>query len=165
MDIKEIIKNIHGQWVQAKRHLESRCRATGQTEMADKLAACEMFKGAENLEGIVELFTSAQGIEFCLAAHFPTLSTLRLFKPHNVERFGIYIDAGEIELKNPRRAVLIGRTQAKLIYTEQKPLHKVVALKGASVTIKAEGWSVVALTAERGCQKIIQTSGNAIVLC
>lgn len=164
MEIKDIIRQIHGQWKQAKAHLAERCAANGNTEMASKLEACDMFKGNEELAAIVRLFTSPQGIEFCLAAKFPTLPTLRLFKRFGVDKFGVYIDAGNITLDNPRRAVLIGRTTARVNYTENNPLHNITLLRGASAVINAGGWAVVGVTAERGCKVIKNITGNAVVL-
>lgn len=165
MDLKEIISNIHSQWKQAKSHLSDRCRAGGQIEMSAKLAECDMFKGTENLEQLADLFLSPQGVEFCMAAKFPSLATFRLLKPFGVERFGVYIDAGDITLRNPHKVVLIGRTSAKLIYTENKPLHNVMLLKGASAAVSASGWSVVAVAYEQGCRLVKFETGNAMILC
>lgn len=163
--IKDIIRQIHKQWLQAKAHLSERCALGGNPDMAHKLAACDMFKGNESLDEIVRMFMSPQGIEFCLAAKFPTLPTLRLFKRFGVERFGVYIDAGNITLDNPRRAVLIGRTAANITYTENTPLHNLTLLRGASAVINASGWAVVGVASERGCKLIKNVTGNAVVLC
>lgn len=163
--VKDIIKQIHAQWKQAKAHLAERCALGGNKDMADKLAACEMFTGGESLSDLAELFTSAQGIEFCLAAKFPTLATLRLFKRFGVERYGVYIDAGDITLDNPRRAILIGRTTARVNYTDKSALHNLTLLRGASAVVNASGWAVVGLTSERGCKLIKNVTGNAVILC
>lgn len=165
MEISEIIKSVHAQWIQAKSHLEERCRAGGRVSMASKLASCNMFRGVESLDQLAALFMSPQGIEFCIASRFPTLAVFRQFKPYNVDRFGIYIDAGDITLKNPHRAVLIGRTAAKIVYTENKPLHKLTLLRGASAAVTASGWAVVGVTQEYGCKLIKNTTENGIILC
>ena len=165
MDIKDIIRKIHGQWQQAKSGLAERCSADGRKEMADKLAACNMFVGNESLADIVRLFTSPQGLEFCISAKFPSLSTFRLFKQFGIERFGIYIDAGDITLENPDRAVLIGHTTAHITYSENTPLHRLALLRGASAVVNASGWAVVGVTSERGCKLIKNITGNAVVLC
>jgi len=68
---------------------------------AKLLGACPLFKGTEQtVEDIVRLFESPQGIEFCMKNHFPNMATFRLFKPHGVEKYGIYIDAGTLTLKD-----------------------------------------------------------------
>lgn len=163
--METIISQIHAQWKQAKTHLAERCALSGNMDMAEKLASCDMFRGDESLAEIVQLFTSPQGIEFCLAAHFPTLSTLRLFKRFDVERWGVYIDAGEIDLDNPRRVVLIGHTTARINYTENKTLHNLTLLRGASAVVNASGWAVIGITTERGCGLTKNVTGNAIILC
>lgn len=161
--MEQTIANIHRQWLIAKEQLRQRCEHTNNTEMAHKLAICEMFKGTENLAELAELFTSPQGLEFCLSASFPNLNTFRLFKRHNPQRFGVYIDAGEITLHNPRRAILIGRTTAT-IKCDTCERHEVVTMHGASATVLASGWTVVSATAGRGTNITRRASDNAIIL-
>lgn len=161
--MKEIISNIHRQWLIAKEQMRQRCERAHNTNMADKLAKCVMFKGTESIEEIARLFTSAQGLEFCLAAGFPNLATLRLFKRCDTKRFGVYIDAGEIKLTNPHKAILIGRTTAT-IKCDTCERHEVVTMHGASATVLASGWAVVATTAGRGTNITSKASDNAIIL-
>lgn len=143
MDLQSIVKNIHGQ--------------------ARQLNACDLFKGDEDLQGLVRLFTSPQGLEFCMRNHFPNTATFRLFKPYAVEKYGIYIDAGNITLENPRRAVLIGRTSAT-VNCDTNERHEVVVLSGAKALVNASRWAVVFTRAGAGCSCIKNTSGNAIIL-
>jgi len=133
-------------------------------EQARLLGACPLFTGKERtLEDIVRLFTSPQGIEFCTDNHFPNMATFRLFKPHNVERFGIYIDAGTLTLRNPERAVLIGRTSAT-IFCDTLASHDIILLHGAKAVVNASGWSVCKTSVEAGCHIIRNTSENAVIL-
>lgn len=132
-------------------------------EQAKQLGCCDLFKGTEDLDGIVRLFTSPQGIEFCMNNHFPNTATLRLFKPYGVERFGIYIDAGDVVLTNPRRAVLIGRTAAT-VNCDTNERHEVVVLHGAKALVSASKWAVVFTKVEAGCSCIKTTTENALVL-
>lgn len=133
-------------------------------EQARLLGACPLFTGKERtLEDIVRLFTSPQGIEFCADNHFPNMATFRLFKPHNVERFGIYIDAGTLTLRNPERAVLIGRTSAT-IFCDTLASHDIILLHGAKAVVNASGWAVCKTTVETGCHIIRNTSENAVIL-
>lgn len=128
------------------------------------LGACHLFTGKERtLEDIVRLFTTPQGIEFCAGKHFPNMATFRLFKPHNVERFGIYIDAGTITLNNPERAIVIGRTSA-IINCDTLASHEVILLHGAKAVVNASGWAVCVTTVETGCHIIRNVSENAVVL-
>lgn len=161
--MEKTIANIHRQWLIAKEQLRQRCEQAHNTDMAHKLAICEMFKGTESISELAELFTSPQGLEFCITAGFPNLATFRLFKRSNPQRFGVYIDAGEITLHNPRRAILIGRTIAT-IKCDTCERHEVVTMLGASATVLASGWAVVATTAGKGTNITKRATDNAIIL-
>ena len=131
---------------------------------AKLLGACPLFTGKEKtLEDIINLFTSAQGMEFCIKNHYPNMATFRLFKPMQVERYGIYIDAGTITLKNPKRAVLIGRTSAT-IYCDELANHEIYLLHGSKAIVNCSKWSIAKTTVEQGCNIIKNTSDNAIIL-
>ena len=131
---------------------------------AKLLGACPLFKGTEQtVEEIVRLFLTPQGIEFCMKNHFPNLATFRLFRAHDVEKYGIYIDAGAITLKNPSRAILIGRTTAT-IFCDTTERHEVILLHGAKAIVSAAKWAVARVQAEQGCSVIKTTSDNAIII-
>lgn len=128
------------------------------------LGACQRFRGTEKtLDDIVRLFCSPQGMEFCIKNHFPNIATFRLFKPFNPEKYGIYIDAGIITLKNPKKAVLIGRTSAT-INCDTLERHEIFLLHNAKAVINASRWTVVAVQGSTGSQHIRNTSGNAVIL-
>ena len=116
-----------------------------------------------DIAGIARLFTSPQGVEFCLAANFPNLATFRLFKRFNPEQYSFYIDAGNITLKNPKTAVLIGKTTAT-IKCDTCENHTVITMHGASATVLASGWAVVRTEAGVSTNIIRRTSDNAIIL-
>ena len=163
MESKEIIKRIHRQWLIAKEQRRQRCEASRKTEVARKLAVCDIFKGTEDIAGIARLFTSPQGVEFCLAANFPNLATFRLFKPYSPERHGFYIDAGNITLKNPETAVLIGKTTAT-IECDTCARHTIITMHGASATVLASGWAVVHTEAGISTNIVRRTTEHAIIL-
>lgn len=163
MEAKEIIERIHRQWLIAKEQRRQRCEATHMSNVAEKLAACDLFKGTEDLAGLARLFVSPQGVEFCLAANFPNLATFRLLKRFNTEKYGFYIDAGHISLKNPKTAVLIGKTTAT-IECDTCASHTVVTMHGASATVLASGWSVVRTETGVSTNIIRRTSDHAIIL-
>ena len=128
------------------------------------LNACGLFTGEERtLDDIVRLFSSVQGLEFCIKNHFPNMATFRKFKQYNVERFEIYIDAGAVTLRNPKKVILIGRTSAT-IECDTLERHEVYLLHGAKAVVNASKWAVVATTVEQGCSIIRNASENAIVL-
>ena len=125
---------------------------------------CNIFKGTERtIEDIAEVFLSTQGLEFCMKYHFPNMAPFRLFKDKGAEKYGIYIDAGVITLKNPARAILIGRTSATVNCDECKQ-HEIVLLHGARAVVNASKWAVASVTASVGCSVIKNTSENAIIL-
>lgn len=128
------------------------------------LGVCPLFTGLERtLDEIIDLFASPQGIEFCIKNHFPNIATFRLFKRYNVEKYGIYIDAGTITLKNPVRAILIGRTSAT-IYCDTLEMHDITLLHGAKAVVNASKWAVAHTTVESGCNIIRNTGDHAIIL-
>lgn len=142
--MKEIIRQIYAQ--------------------AKLLGACSLFKGTEEtLDDIVRVFRTPQGIEFCMKHHFPSMATFRLFKAQGVERYGIYIDAGAITLKDPSRAILIGRTTAT-VFCDKTERHEVILLHGAKAVVNATKWAVVFTQVGKGCSLIKNTAGNAIIL-
>ena len=143
-DMKEVIRQIYTQ--------------------AKLLGACPLFKGTEQtVEDIVRLFQTPQGIEFCMKNHFPNMATLRLFKAHGVEKYGIYIDAGAITLKDPSRAIFIGRTSATVFCTKTER-HDIILYHGAKAIVNATKWAVARVQVEQGCSVIRNTSGNAIII-
>ena len=163
MESKDIIKNIYAQWLVAKEQRRQKCETANMHEVARKLAACDMFKGTEDIAGLAALFKTPQGVEFCLAANFPNLATFRLLTRFDPRCFGFYIDAGNVRLKNPETAVLIGKTYAT-IECDTCTQHTVIAMHGATATVLASGWAVVRTEAGASASIIRRTSDNAIIL-
>lgn len=163
METKEKIEQLHRQWLVAKEQLRQRCMANRMYEVADRLAVCDLFKGTESVEELAKIFKSPQGIEFCLSANFPNISTFRLFKKDGVAKYGVFIDAGSITLKNPKTVVLIGKTNAT-IECDTCESHTVVTMHGASATVIAGGWAVVHTETGIGTNIVRRTSERAIIL-
>lgn len=161
---QEIINSIYTQWRAAKAEAQRQCEQRSLPNVAEAYRACRMFKGNETTEQIVALYKSTQGVEFCARYHFPSVNTVRLFKGENVERFGIYIDAGSLTLTEPKdKVLLIGRTTAT-VECAQLRRYEVVCLHGARAVINASRWAVVKVTAEQGCSVIKNIRDNAIIL-
>lgn len=140
--MKKLVAQIQNEWKAAKQAAQERCMSRGDREMARKLAECDMFKGTEDLEGLVELIFSPRGIEFLTKFGFPNLETFRKFKQYHPERFGVYIDSGKITLTEARRAFLIGDTVATVKYRESAG-NRLHLMHGASASVLACGYSVV----------------------
>lgn len=132
--------------------------------MAEKLSACQMFSGSESLEEMISLMFSPRGAEFLTTYGFPSLDVFRQYKPFNPERFGVYIDSGEITLTEPRRAFLVGNTTAVLNYRETAS-NRVVLMHGAKATVIGDGFSVVHIEADESSQVSIIKQGDSVVLC
>lgn len=163
MEYTELLRNLHTQWRAAKELRRIHCERCNRADVAQRLADCELFKGSESIEELAKVFTSPQGIEFCLATGFPNIATFRLFKGYRLERLGIYIDAGQITLHNPASAVLIGRTNAT-IYCDECRRHEVVVMQGATATVIASKWAVVRAQNGAGSNIVRRTSDNAVIL-
>ena len=130
---------------------------------AQAIGACSLFTGKETLEELVSLMFRPQGIEFMLQHKFPDLDTLREFKPYHPERFGVYIDCGEIDLTEARKVFLIGNTVARLKYREIAR-NQVYLMCGAKAQITASGYAVVRI--ENDFHSDINTTAteNAVIL-
>lgn len=140
--MKELVRHIQEEWKAAKQAAQEHCMRTGNQDMARKLEDCDMFKGNETLDELVELIFSPRGIEFLTKFGFPDLETFRKFKQYHPERFGVYIDSGKITLKEARRAFLIGDTVATVKYRESAG-NRLHLMHGASASVLACGYSVV----------------------
>ena len=163
MDYNELLRSIHAQWRAAKELRRARCEQCNRADVAQRLAVCELFKGTEDIKQLAEVFTSPQGLEFCLASGFPNIATFRLLKAFKPERFGVYIDAGQITLRNPQVAILIGRTNAT-IYCDMCQRHEVATMHGATATILASKWAVAHAQSGAGSNIVRRTTENAVIL-
>ena len=161
--MEDIIRQVYAQWRIAKEQARQECDSRSLENRAEKYRMWDMVKGKEDLKSLIRLFTSPQGMEFCIKHRFPNIATFRLFKPFNPEKYGVYIDAGTITLRNPEKAVLIGRTSAT-INCDTLERHEIFLLHGAKAFINASGWAVVSVKGSTGCQQIRNVSGNAVIL-
>jgi hypothetical protein len=136
------IQEAQQKWMVAKNAAQEKCEKSHDYEMARKLCACHMFTGDESLEEMITLMFSPQGLEFLTTNHFPDLKTFRTFKKYCPERYGVYIDCGEISLADERYVFLVGNTTAELSY-EETNRNYVALMWGAKAHIKASGFSIV----------------------
>lgn len=161
--MSELIRKIHTQWETTKKRVEQECENRALFNVAEKYRSCSMFKGNEDTEQIIKLFTSPQGVEFCQENNFPDIETLRQFKELGVERFGVFIDAGRIALDNVRRVVLVGNTEATII-CDNRWRYEVIMMHGAKVQVNASGWAVVFITNKTGCEVTAIAKDRAKIL-
>lgn len=132
-------------------------------QQALALGVCSRFTGKESTDELMKLFLTPQGIEFCLENNFPDLATWRTLSDV-ARKYGIYIDAGDIELTNEPMVVLIGKTNAKLYYNDQAKIgHEVIMTYNSRAHITASNSAVVFVTKQSG--KLKKTvKDNAILL-
>lgn len=164
MEMDSVIRQLYAQWRIAKEKARQECESRSLPNLAEKYRKCSMFKGTEDVQGIIRLFSTTQGIEFCMDYHFPNLATMRLFKPYiDPARHGIYLDAGAATIDNPSKVILIGRTTAT-INCSSLDRHDVILMHGAKAVINASDWAVVFVNAEQGCTVIRSTTDNAVII-
>ena len=138
------------------------CASIGNKELAQKLADCTMFKGTEDLEQLIRLMFTPQGIEFLTQYNFPDLATFRKFKKYHPERYGVYIDCGEISLSEARRVFLVGNSSATLNYRETAG-NRVYLMHGARASIVASGYAVIKIEHDAKSSVSYITNDKAIV--
>lgn len=161
--MKRLIKHIQDEWTAAKKAAQTLCENKGDYSMAFKLEECEMFKGNETLEELIDLMFTPKGIEFMTRYNFPDLATFRKFKKYHPEQFGVYIDFGKISLAEVRRAFLVGNTIATANYRETVG-NRLYLMHGATATIVASGYSIVKVEKDDSSKVDCSTNDRAKVL-
>jgi len=161
--MEELIKETQKKWKAAKFAAQSMCIRDAQFEMAQKLGACDMFKGDETLEEVVKLMFTPRGVEFLTTYGFPDIATLRKFKKHHPERFGVYIDCGKISLSEARKVFFIGDTTAELKYRETAA-NRLFLMHGAHASVVASGYSVVKVEKDKSSEVSYTVQDNASIL-
>lgn len=157
------IKDAQKQWKAAKDAAQTRCETSHQYEMARKLGACQMFTGEESMEEMIKLMFSPQGAEFLTTYNFPNLATFRKFKKYHPERFGVYIDCGEISLSDAKNVFLVGNTTARLKYAQTQG-NRLILMCGASAHIEASGFSILKIESDEVSKVEIKVSDHAKVI-
>lgn len=161
--MKELIKKIQAEWKAAKDTAQAQCTESGRYEMAQKLGACDMFKGNETLEELIGLMFSPRGIEFLTTYNFPDIGIFRRFKKYHPERFGVYIDYGKISLSEARKVFLIGDTTAEIKYSEIAA-NRLFLMCGAKASIIASGYAVVKVEKDKSSDVDYIVQDNAKIL-
>ena len=64
--MEEIIRQVYAQWRLAKEQARQECDSRSLPNMAEKYRQCNMFKGTGDLQSLIHLFTSPQGMGFCI---------------------------------------------------------------------------------------------------
>lgn len=159
----ENLTPIRTEWRKAKARAAQLCIRAGREDVAQKLHACTMFHGDETLEELIALLFSPRGVEFITSFDFPTISIFRQFKKYDTQKYGLYIDAGNITLEEEHRVLLVGNTHAILKYSQTKR-NIVCVLHGASAQVEASGFSVVHIEKDKHSKSNETIKDHAIVI-
>lgn len=112
------------------------------------LGACSAFTEAKSVKEIVDELFSPQGVEFCLKFRFPTLDVFRQFDKEEVKGYDVFIDCGEIELTDPKRAFIVGNTKATIRCSKTQNSN-IYAMHGASISVIASGYAIVSVEGDK----------------
>lgn len=161
--MSKLISQIYKEWQSVKKQAQQDCENRALFNMAEQYRACCVFKGTEDIEQTVRLFTSPQGVEFCQKYNFPNIETLRKFKQYDIERLGVFIDAGRITISNARKVMIAGNTEATII-CDNRWRYEIVLMHGAKAIITASGWAVVSISNKNECEVHVNTTDRASIL-
>ena len=157
------IKDAQKKWKVAKDAAQEQCEKSHNYEMARKLGACQMFTGNESMEEMINLMFSPQGAELLTTYNFPDISTFRKFKKYHLERFGVYIDCGEIAISDDKNVFLVGNTTARLKYAQTQG-NRLILMCGAMAHIEASGYCVLKIEKDNKSNVEVNISGHAKVM-
>lgn len=157
------IKEAYKEWRAAKDAAQLSCERKLNFDYAQKLGACQMFTGQEQISDLAEKLFSPKGIEFATTFDFPTIEIFRSFLQYDPQKYGFYIDAGDIDLTEQKRIYLVGDTRAKLRYSKSN-LNRIVCMCGAKAEIFASGFSVIKAESDHHSQIEIHQSQKAQIL-
>ena len=129
-----------------------------------ELGACNQSGKATDWKSLCWLFFTPQGREFCERNNFPAIGAFREMKPY-VGKYGVYVDAGDISLRNNANVGIIGDTVATLEYDDNTIVHKITLMHGAKAIIRASNFAVINLTNVNNCEVDIINDGTARILC
>lgn len=158
-----LIKDVYAQWKTAKQQAQRECENRSLFNMAEKFRECRMFTGTENIEQVLKLFVSPQGIEFCTKHSFPTIEMCRRFKGPVAESLGVFVEQN-VSCRNLPMVFLVGKCHAELEYDENSTGHQVILMHGATAHIRASKWAVVYVNTDGGGQATVEVIDHAKVL-
>ena len=159
----KLIEDIYSEYREVNARAIEQCERNGEVRLAEALKVCDVFKGTESVDDMIELIFSARGIEYMTKFGFPDVKTFRKFKKYDVSKHGVFIDAGEITLQDAKRCFLIGNTSATLNYAQAQG-NRVYLMCGARAVINAHGYSVVKIEKDDASQVTVHVSENAKIL-
>lgn len=115
---------------------------------AKALGACRKTDGIDTLDKLVALYESPQGREFCREHNYPSAQQWERIRDHwgrdELRKQGIYVDEATVQsVCNPGTAVAVGAgTCLHATLSGSDELQRIIAVRGARVTICAEDYAV-----------------------
>lgn len=127
------------------------------------LGACEVADNVKDFRDLVDRLFHQVGTPFCVKYKFPRYLHFKYAKHlvKNDER--VFIDAGEVEIKDCKDVVLFGNTKATITVSDKTRVNKVMCYYGASAHIKVDDAVVRVYKIDAG-DVSVEKIGNAIVL-
>lgn len=111
-----------------------------------ELGECGLLARIEpEMSELANLLFCAQGVEFCVKHTFPSLPEIQVLKKTNAypEKYGIYVDAGNVQNHGANNVALVGNTEGVLTFNDNTNVCKVVLMHGATAHITASRYVVV----------------------
>ena len=130
---------------------------------ANRFGACEKSKGVSDWKSLTWLFFTPQGREFCEEHNFPSLEQFRGVDSV-IAKYGVYVDAGNIQCSNDKEIALIGNISAELMYSGVECVHKVILMHGAKARITASNHAVILLVNIGNCEVEIEKDNTVVIL-
>jgi len=109
------------------------------------------------------LFFSHQGRRHCSSNKHPLVNLFRE-KKQDVNKYGVFVDAGDIIIANDTQVGLIGETTAILFFTDNSKVYKIILMHGAKAKIVATNSTVILLANMDECQVEIEKDESVIIL-
>lgn len=121
--------------------------------------ACRKAGNIQNLDQLVELFLSAQGLEFCINHNYPSPDQWQAIKEAwgetELAKRNIYINISKkVNCSNPGNLILVGeKTEAYVSASGTDNIQTIIALHGAKAHVKGSDYAVL---------NLIETTGGTI---
>lgn len=119
---------------------------------AETLGACGMIKNIHDERSAVDALFKPQGIEFCANKDYPKAAQIDASLRALMQKYGIFVDCGDIRIEGQRRLCFIGKCRAKVKAQGCKDLHTILALDGAEVEIEASMYATGTADASRSAR-------------
>lgn len=124
---------------------------------------CEWFDSFKiaNQKDMAKSVFHRTGIQFCQRYNFPSIDLYQRMSQIGMEQYGWYVDAGDIELHNPKEVLLVGNTNATI--HSDKDGCKIIVMHNAKANITISGTSIAQIFYNDGCSVEYRNEGAGIV--